>query len=178
MVVSTVSHKNVSLLVRLWVEMPLTFSIRPKISSASLWGCELKYSCIYISGDSLYVSLLVRLWVEITFEQISTVLNDSQPPCEAVSWNDAGLLYSWFPTRQPPCEAVSWNTPAMVVCSSPSRRQPPCEAVSWNRLRGRQTDFSEVSLLVRLWVEINYIWKTSTETIRQPPCEAVSWNKW
>ena len=58
---------NVSLPVRLWVEI---IRVHPKNTrfntSASLWGCELK----------LWIYVLER-WAE-----------NSQPPCEAVSWND------------------------------------------------------------------------------------------
>ena len=56
----------VSLLVRLWVEITLNAQrYKPFVSSASLWGCELKYIMIPYSDINFLVSLLVRLWVEI-----------------------------------------------------------------------------------------------------------------
>ena len=143
----------VSLLVRLWVEILLHLHIRrltlrqppceavswnefrcsylqTNMSSASLWGCELKY-----------------LW------QKESDSHKGQPPCEAVSWNVAPLsevlpfstsaslwgcelkykvyIKAEGEPSQPPCEAVSWNT---VVCAlgQSGISQPPCEAVSWN----------------------------------------------
>ena len=55
----------VSLLVRLWVEIRQAWWLgRSAKTSASLWGCELK--CAKLGRD---------------------MLNMSQPPCEAVSWN-------------------------------------------------------------------------------------------
>ena len=55
----------VSLLVRLWVEIIRVDAMKTETKpSASLWGCELKYSGIY-----------------------QTAIHECQPPCEAVSWN-------------------------------------------------------------------------------------------
>ena len=61
---TTALQVGVSLLVRLWVEMPRNFPDNLRLSSASLWGCELK--CC--PGGR---------WTAA----------DRQPPCEAVSWN-------------------------------------------------------------------------------------------
>ena len=103
---------NVSLLVRLWVEILLP----------TIWLFQ------------LLVSLLVRLWVEIYMTFYFVYLKQCQPPCEAVSWN---TLYERI--------------------LSPSHRQPPCEAVSWNINFHFFLYPFFVSLLVRLWVEIQSI---------------------
>ena len=58
---------DVSLLVRLWVEMNCSGSGAYLDSSASLWGCELKCGSYAIGLCGLPVSLLVRLWVEIPY---------------------------------------------------------------------------------------------------------------
>ena len=100
------------------------------LSSAPLWGCELKYHI-----------------------QIGKPTINCQPPCGAVSWNvHSGSRAWWFP-GQPPCGAVSWNS-LKNYWSIPLSCQPPCGAVSWN------TNFHELNLdwivspLVGLWVEI------------------------
>ena len=188
---------NVSLLVRLWVE---------------IFGG---------SGSTLMaaVSLLVRLWVEIPKPWVGLKPYPRQPPCEAVSWNDKRLSERLRFLRQPPCEAVSWNIYFRHLLSLLSS-QPPCEAVSWNMTQGQISEDNTVSLLVRLWVEIKAkavtkypylvsllvrlwvemqpdLWYRSAvlvsllvrlwvEMVRrlvtvggvqgQPPCEAVSWN--
>ena len=77
----------VSLLVRLWVEIPT--------------HCYHRFS--------LFVSLLVRLWVEMFSTRPLAIARASQPPCEAVSWNVMLPGVCCCPTCQPPCEAVSWN---------------------------------------------------------------------
>ena len=155
-IINSIPVAVVSLLVRLWVE---------------IWD-NCRQFCTRI------VSLLVRLWVEMYWDRYSfcpkrrqppceavswNVLNCvllttpfSQPPCEAVSWNNSGLLITAFSGRQPPCEAVSWNTEG---CDKDGawQGQPPCEAVSWNHLEETLWTSDEVSLLVRLWVEIHYL---------------------
>ena len=165
---------DVSLLVRLWVEILKMENNKTLSLSASLWGCELKY---YFVGhlQSLY----------------------RQPPCEAVSWNNITLwiLPQW--QRQPPCEAVSWNNNIIN-----NFLPPTCVSllvrlwveIDWD---SRKSPHIAVSLLVRLWVEIDPVsfqdlgttsaslWGcelkcqylgVSTPDARQPPCEAVSWN--
>ena len=99
----------VSLLVRLWVEIL----------------CKLRLKFL----ES--VSLLVRLWVEIADRMWIFRRRRSQPPCEAVSWNNLIGSLTSSAAGQPPCEAVSWNTD-WSDCTTTSRSQPPCEAVSWN----------------------------------------------
>ena len=100
------------------------------MSSASLWGCELKY-------------------VNSTIH----VINTGQPPCEAVSWNVKLYEIVRLFHSQPPCEAVSWNV-FLRPLNLALYGQPPCEAVSWNFSDANTVESVEVSLLVRLWVEI------------------------
>ena len=170
---------GVSLLVRLWVEI-CTWStiwksgtrqppceavswntirgsrIIDLLPSASLWGCELKYETTY-----------------------AVSLADSQPPCEAVSWNDWVRMDRPREWRQPPCEAVSWNIASEmdVDYEELSASLWGCE-LKWKRLfswRFRYGSASlwgcelksayinsyapgcDVSLLVRLWVEIEQL---------------------
>ena len=104
------TRNAVSLLVRLWVEMIFA----------------------WYKADLSVVSLLVRLWVEITQATVMYGAQDSQPPCEAVSWNTLPPFHYHYHPCQPPCEAVSWNM---------------------EKVRGYTAD-RIVSLLVRLWVEI------------------------
>ena len=257
---------GVSLLVRLWVEISKSaywccekssqppceavswnvlavFSKFANCTSASLWGCELKWGkratvrirfqvsllvrlwveiCnAFLARRKKGVSLLVRLWVEMVPLKNSRSRIYCQPPCEAVSWNMteywkaikefyvsllvrlwveinvADIMQStdipsaslWgcelkfntrpysakFKGRQPPCEAVSWNMGTTEPWHIPIR-QPPCEAVSWNRHTGEHciTDWLSASL----WgcelksgraSKLRLAWS-------QPPCEAVSWN--
>ena len=167
--------KTVSLLVRLWVEIICMAVRNISVVSASLWGCELKYStvlyrytgwsqppCEAVSwnfntggcDENRNVSLLVRLWVEIY--GVSKILKNKQgqPPCEAVSWNVLGNKTAGRINRQPPCEAVSWNNSVAVseitVCKSASLWG--CELKF--QCPHNQPYTVDVSLLVRLWVEI------------------------
>ena len=146
----------------------------------------------------ILVSLLVRLWVEIDHTIHWTVFHQSQPPCEAVSWNVSEdrsfrwdftsaslwgcelkclfcLFYNLICTCQPPCEAVSWNLVDFKICRKPIR-QPPCEAVSWNAFSARP--FPELLASASLWgCELKYsVSNILPEIPGQPPCEAVSWN--
>ena len=91
---------DVSLFVRLWVEIFLTRYQRERKSSASSWGCELKY----VVGQLLDVLVL------------------SQPLREAVSWNVNSFLLLCDFLCQPLREAVSWNATIckILVASSVS----------------------------------------------------------
>ena len=77
---------QVSLLVRLWVEIKHMTTSYWDAVSASLWGCELKYWFqfrLYITYTS------ASLWgceLKCT-PDVSILVSISQPPCEAVSWN-------------------------------------------------------------------------------------------
>ena len=143
----------VSLLVRLWVEMatPL-LSRKTSISSASLWGCELKYQ---MSGSGSNFN--------------------RQPPCEAVSWNfnppvhsirhQVSLLVrlwvemlSGIARYRLGLSASLWGCELKFDClfaELPLISQPPCEAVSWNIRHKNKIHRDSVSLLVRLWVEMS-----------------------
>ena len=122
------------------------------MESASSWGCELK-------------------WRRCNSNQALA----SQPPREAVSWNDYYTSFSADIKGQPPREAVSWNVSNYLIypifhCQPPREAvswndweveiwvvkmcQPPREAVSWNKNVAISSEVANVSLLVRLWVEI------------------------
>ena len=62
-------------------------------------------------------------------------------------------------SSQPPCEAVSWNVEDSVIDIS-GGCQPPCEAVSWNFAVAVESVSMIVSLLVRLWVEIFFLYSS------------------
>ena len=168
---------DVSLLVRLWVEMSMLIIYWLKLTSASLWGCELKF---LRKKGGLQAEWSASLWgCELKSSQNTAKSQEfGQPPCEAVSWNcwdiyqatpdipSASLwgceLTYWFWSssgwicRQPPCEAVSWNT-YPVLCIVFINCQPPCEAVSWNIVFRDECRNQSVSLLVRLWVEMTFV---------------------
>ena len=171
--IRTISGCRVSLLVRLWVEIPTLSLYSSRVASASLWGCELKCTS------------------ETKLAGIT-----SQPPCEAVSWNASASAF--FRSSAVSLLVRLWVEMHMpyynILCML---RQPPCEAVSWNVFLAYKVLRENVSLLVRLWVEITqlicsksslssaslwgcelkyYAFFTSTIIFRQPPCEAVSWN--
>ena len=131
--ISQKNHSFVSLLVRLWVEISKNSHIDTPFTSASLWGCELKYN----------------LYHGCCLDDLSASLWGCELKCQ--SWH-----HKCHPVpRQPPCEAVSWNT-GWWSASGGSLCQPPCEAVSWNISVHNNTHLLTVSLLVRLWVEIPY----------------------
>ena len=108
--ISQKNHSFVSLLVRLWVEISKNSHIDTPFTSASLWGCELKYN----------------LYHGCCLDDLSASLWGCELKCQ--SWH-----HKCHPVpRQPPCEAVSWNT-GWWSASGGSLCQPPCEAVSWNK---------------------------------------------
>ena len=130
--ISQKNHSFVSLLVRLWVEISKNSHIDTPFTSASLWGCELKYN----------------LYHGCCLDDLSASLWGCELKCQ--SWH-----HKCHPVpRQPPCEAVSWNT----VCSN----RPPSLHVSllvrlWVEISDQRKNIQRlvVSLLVRLWVEIS-----------------------
>ena len=123
---------NVSLLVRLWVEMLNQSSTSPPVIVSLLVRLWVEILISFLLFRKWFVSLLVRLWVEISSHTPNNRILSCQPPCEAVSWNiqysnkipvfilSASLwgcelkcnkkAYSDMRKGQPPCEAVSWNT--------------------------------------------------------------------
>ena len=167
---------SVSLLVRLWV--------------------EIGYSGM--TSKETMVSLLVRLWVEMEWDMECAQNGRRQPPCEAVSWNEAVMsddmdtiasaslwgcelkfsftFYFVSLFRQPPCEAVSWNTGCehLYMGNNQSASLWGCEL----KLKEQGAlEFKKQS--ASLWgCELKYGYVTSCllEKWRQPPCEAVSWN--
>ena len=84
------------------------------VKSASLWGCELKYSEPQHYQQQRQVSLLVRLWVEMLCG-VSWLPSHQRSAslwgCE-LKWNNQ--LWSLSETGQPPCEAVSWNDQGFI----------------------------------------------------------------
>ena len=144
---------NVSLLVRLWVEIVSVGTMIPRAGSASLWGCELK-CCRDINCKQCLC----------------------QPPCEAVSWNYGQR----FPSiggynRQPPCEAVSWNNyPVFQLCG-------PIVSLLvrlWVEITYLHLHYHLSAPSASLWgCELKYVvFRNETRVECQPPCEAVSWN--
>ena len=147
---------NVSLLVRLWVEISWTL----------------------ISDYQVFVSLLVRLWVEIRLLTDQTFLALRQPPCEAVSWNTYEILYGGSPVCQPPCEAVSWNT--RQLWNYCNRCIVSLLVRLWVEIIRVDAMKTETKPSASLWgCELKYsgIYQTAIHEC-QPPCEAVSWNSW
>ena len=121
--------------------------------SASSWGCELKY---LICENSSWENLSASSWgCELKFLKIIQIsiafLSASSWGCELKCF--AHCCFS-FLCRQPLREAVSWNatTPAALEVL-------PSSASSWGcELKYKVTDETQsrydVSLFVRLWVEI------------------------
>ena len=191
---------TVSLLVRLWVEISIhqfiayAISRQPPceavswnvlsdcvllllLSSASLWGCELK--CVCVSSSECFFQSASLWGCELKYRSLqqqrtwkeSASLWGCELKCGSYAIGLCGLPVSllvrlwveihlrrhnllWFCCR-PPCEAVSWNK-LNVLCS-----------VRWTvsllvrlwveiQLSSKHLKFAWVSLLVRLWVEIPY----------------------
>ena len=106
-------------------------SVPARVTSASSWGCELKYTPWYQTVDSSMsasswgcelksfkvsdkrhpqlVSLFVRLWVEIIKIADFVASRTCQPLREAVSWNGRMNIGLFEICGQPLREAVSWN---------------------------------------------------------------------
>ena len=120
--------------------------------SASSWGCELK--CYSQCMDPDY---------------------QRQPLREAVSWNDSGIRHKSDSYCQPLREAVSWNN-NLIHASCRQSGQPLREAVSWNTPADVMIVDYDVSLFVRLWVEMRSQQKSPDRLCCQPLREAVSWN--
>ena len=142
--------------------------------SASLWGCELKF---LRKKGGLQAEWSASLWgCELKSSQNTAKSQEfGQPPCEAVSWN-CWDIYKATPDIPSAslwgCELKYYENDGFGSLDS----QPPCEAVSWNIDSDRVLVESAVSLLVRLWVEIEHLQPWCMCFSRQPPCEAVSWN--
>ena len=117
-------------------------------TSASSWGCELKFRGMLLSLKSHPVSLFVRLWVEILSQTVRALTYSRQPLREAVSWNylrEKELFHLLL-------SASSWG----------------CELKCQRELVKRR--LGHVSLFVRLWVEISI-----EQELRVHPWSASSW---
>ena len=143
--------------------------------SASSWGCELKYHLFQFEPRPCSQPPREAVSWNRVVEQFLPWGYYRQPPREAVSWNTIDLYRICKTTCQPPREAVSWNV-YVVQFAAHLPCQPPREAVSWNICRLDSKKEVDVSLLVRLWVEMDNVLTTSPPVPRQPPREAVSWN--
>ena len=167
-------------------------------SSASLWGCELKYDTWDSGNEIPVVSLLVRLWIEIF--GLSSDCPQSMVSLLVRLWIEMPARTGRVPTG--PLSASLWGCELKygtkkkngsgtqsaslwgcelkyIVCinSGGIQCQPPCEAVNWNFFTPSSLALSRmVSLLVRLWIEMYRYFFQSVEGCRQPPCEAVNWN--
>ena len=124
----------VSLLVRLWVEIPTprTYHVTCS-SSASLWGCELKCLIPFCYKPVKIVSLLVRLWVEMVRFPVWQAAPTCQPPCEAVSWNTLHAFVKNWRQQSASLWGCELKSQTLELSTVRSGCQPPCEAVSWNR---------------------------------------------
>ena len=99
-------------------------------SSASLWGCELKFDGSLDSALATLVSLLVRLWVEMSMLIIYwlKLTSASLWGCELKFLRKKGGLQAEWSASLWGCELKSSQNTA----KSQEFGQPPCEAVSWN----------------------------------------------
>ena len=144
----------VSLFVRLWVEMDMTLNGQKLKSSASSWGCELKYMSFLFHLQAFYVSLFVRLWVEIVHHR-STTFRQELVSLFVRLWVEITIV----PTRS--WSAIVslfvrlWVEISICSCSHVAL------AVSlfvrlWVEITGSiiKRIITDVSLFVRLWVEI------------------------
>ena len=174
LIFKTLVDDKVSLFVRLWVEIPPSISNVPHGSSASSWGCELKYTFspeeVFAISQPLreavswntfsdlihincgIVSLFVRLWVEMSCPEKYLCETES-----ASSWGcELKFLYAGQ-NDVPHLSASSWG--CELKCLHHYKqwnycRQPLREAVSWNKSPVSFPRTTPVSLFVRLWVEI------------------------
>ena len=128
---ATEGKYEVSLFVRLWVEM-----IPPRFTAVSS-----------------FVSLFVRLWVEIKSRKEQKPHPGRQPLREAVSWNNSANIIRIYRFRQPLREAVSWNTATFI---STDGHYVSLFVRLWVEIIILMLFLKRgiVSLFVRLWVEI------------------------
>ena len=168
---------GVSLFVRLWVEISYMIAThtRPAVSLfVRLW---VEMWSAHLCGDVLLCQPL-REAVSWNIRHFFRYRNPaSQPLREAVSWNIVYFLIPYPPVSsasswgcelkwlylsqnlmlycQPLREAVSWNVPVAAKANG-GIGQPLREAVSWNVMIVSDRLLINVSLFVRLWVEINF----------------------
>ena len=142
--------------------------------SASSWGCELKCHasrCLLLSNvvslfvrlwvemltvmqtaNEYVVSLFVRLWVEIHSSRtwIIAILSASSWGCELKYSVQPFLCRKWLSASSWGCELKYSGNGLNFIGES----QPLREAVSWNSSGQCSHGSQNVSLFVRLWVEI------------------------
>ena len=139
---------------RLWVEISPLCSVHGNILVSLLVRLWVEIAYVSTKVIAAAVSLLVRLWVEITSGTRPFQKQKRQPPCEAVSWNFNQTITATGRIRSASlwgCELKCSRSRLHILHYS----QPPCEAVSWNPFLGLNLTSAEVSLLVRLWVEMH-----------------------
>ena len=125
----------VILLVRMWVEISVLAISAAIFSSSSLWGCELKYRSGRAAKRGDDVILLVRMWVEISVIRL-LFHRLGHPPCEDVSWNNSLIA----PKTVLSVSSSLWGCELKFL--NPETQQ-------WE---------NNVILLVRMWVEMRYIY--------------------
>ena len=168
--------KAVSLFMRLWVEMtnkcvlvrthgqPLheavswnkTLGAKKYVyrSSASSWGCELKS---YLRAHNWLlpgVSLFMRLWVEMRMMSLrkqSDISSASSWGCELKCDSVQRVIAVMQSASSWGCELKCFHCRILFFDDC----QPLHEAVSWNRYSPRPIWGCEVSLFMRLWVEMH-----------------------
>ena len=131
------ARSDVSLLVRLWVEMFWTVCYLQHHSVSLLVRLWVEITVDYLSPLSAVVSLLVRLWVEIIWKKRYERLMKS-----ASLWGCELKYIIWFPWRSLERSASLWGCELKCRIDSITiytRSQPPCEAVSWNIIRSEYT---------------------------------------
>ena len=133
-VIGVFLSRIVSLLVRLWVEIPVRLIFwfhvgRQPPREAVSWNLVSTFISPYTSGQPPREAVSWNEDIESKF-----LLDSCQPPREAVSWNICRKNINSKRTSQPPREAVSWNMYVNTNRESLSG-QPPREAVSWNILQ-------------------------------------------
>ena len=161
---------------RLWVEILFRRFSQLEFSSASSWGCELKYRDGQDTENNLRVSLFVRLWVEMSPSTVLKLSLYRQPLREAVSWNDG------ISTKSQMLDVslfVRLWVEIFSICCIMFKKE---SASSWGcelKWFGGYSDWSRysVSLFVRLWVEIILPLMQKYLNSCQPLREAVSWNE-
>ena len=146
-----------------------------KLPSASSWGCELKY--LLVDVDDLQKQSASSWGCELKCNiRSKKYRNTGQPLREAVSWNiefSAGISYG---PGQPLREAVSWNSNSITGCFG---RDVSLFVRLWVEMMqsGWHVWLTRVSLFVRLWVEI----RIQPSWIHWYPSSASSWGcelKW
>ena len=140
---------------RLWVEMTVGRTRRKRQTSASLWGCELKYDWMDQAKRDAAVSLFMRLWVEILNAITGRRERSCQPLYEAVSWNAINcnpfMAAQYVSLFMRLWVEMFWK----AYKNYKGTGQPLYEAVSWNA-KG-QGDFRERKRSASLWgCELKY----------------------